>query len=125
MALDKKGGLFYNADGKKKRTCDLKGPDHGCSGADWWFELDWPNNEALKDLRVFAMRFLDQKAQESAGERHYSLVSNVQSNNRGSMQPESAEKRCLVRSEILQAIAESADGVNHGLQTADEAAAAL
>ena len=69
------------------------------------------------------MQFLAQKAQESAAERYYSLVSNVQSNNRGSMQPESAEKRCLMRSEILQDIAESADDINHGLQTVDKAAA--
>ena len=37
MALDKKGLLFYNTDGKKKRSCDLDGPDHGCSGAEWWY----------------------------------------------------------------------------------------
>ena len=34
MTLDKKGELFYSADGKKKQTCDLEGPNHGCSGAD-------------------------------------------------------------------------------------------
>ena len=46
MILDKKGGLFCNTDGKKKQTCDLEDPDHGCSDADWRFELDWSNNEA-------------------------------------------------------------------------------
>ena len=35
MAFNKKGELFYNADDKKKQTCDLEGPDQGCSGADW------------------------------------------------------------------------------------------
>ena len=70
---------------------------------------------------MFAIRFLAQKAQELAAERHYSLVSNIQSNNRGSIQPESLEKRCLFRAEVLQGIAESADSVNHGLQTVDEA----
>ena len=39
--LDPKSELFYDADSKKKCTCDLEGPDHGCSGADWWFELDY------------------------------------------------------------------------------------
>ena len=120
MRLDKKGDLFYEADGKKKRTCDLEGPDHGCSGADWWFELDWPHDDVLKDLRVFAIQFLAQKAQESAAEQHYSLVSNIKSDNRGRIQPESLEKRCLFRVEVLQDIAESADSVNHGLQTVDE-----
>ena len=121
--LDKKGDLFYDADGKKKRTCDLEGPDHGCSGADWWFELDWPHGDALKDLRASAMRFLAQKAQESAAERHFSLVDNIQSKNRGKIQPESLEKRCLFRAEVLQEIAETAGNAgNHSLQTVDEAA---
>ena len=39
------------------------------------------------------------------------------------MQLKSAEKWCLFWAEVLQEIAECADGVNHGLQTADEAAA--
>ena len=69
------------------------------------------------------MRFLAQKAQELAAERYYSVVINVQSNKRGSMWPGFAEKRCLMRSEILQDIAESADSINHGLQTVDVAAA--
>ena len=47
----------YNADGKKELTCDLDGPDHGCSGADWQFQLDYPYNTELSDLRDFAMRF--------------------------------------------------------------------
>ena len=81
MALDKKGPLFYNANGKKRQTCDLDGPDHGCSGADWWFQLDYSYDTELSDLRAFAMRFLDQKAQESAAEQHYSLVDNTQSKN--------------------------------------------
>ena len=59
-------------------------------------------------------------AQESAAERHYSLVSNIQSNNRGRIQPESLEKRCLFRAKVLQDIVDSADNVNHGLQTVDE-----
>ena len=115
--------MFYNADGKKKRTCDLKGPDHGCSGADWWFDLDYPYDTELGDLRTFAMKFLDQKTQESAAERHYSLVDYVQSKDRGSMQPKSVEKRCLFQAELLQEIAESAGKANHGLKTVDEAAA--
>jgi len=123
MDLDPKGELFYDADGKKKRTCDLEGPDHGCSGSDWWFELDYPYDTELGDLRAFAMRFLSQKAQESAAERHYSVVDNIQSKNRGRMQPKSVEKRCLFRSEVMQEIAEWANGVNQGLQTVNEAAA--
>ena len=112
--------MFYNADGTKKRTCDLEGPDHGCSGADWWFELGFPHDTVLCDLRRFAMKFLAQKAQESAAERHFSLVANVQSKSKGQMQPKSLEKRCLFRAEVLQDIAESAG--NDGLKTVDEAA---
>ena len=41
--------------------------------------------------------------------------------NRGRMQPPSLEKRCLLRTEILQEIA--AGAANHGLKTVDEAAA--
>ena len=124
MALDKKGPLFYNANGKKRQTCDLDGPDRGCSGADWWFQLDYPYDTELSDLRAFAMRFLGQKAQESAAERHYSLVGEVQSDNRGRMQPKSAEKRCLFKAEVLQEIAEYAgNATNNGLKTVDEAAA--
>ena len=67
------------------------------------------------------MKFLAQKAQESAAERHYSLTANIQSKNRGSMQPPSLEKRALLRTEILQEITTAAE--NHGLQTVDEAAA--
>ena len=56
--------------------------------------------------------------------RHYSLVGIVQSNNRGKMQPKSAEKRCLFRAEVLQEIAEYAgNATNDGLKTVDEAAA--
>ena len=121
MALDRTGPLFYDKDGKKRRTCDLEGPDHGCSGADWWHDLPYDEEQALKDLRAFAMKFLAQKAQESAAERHYSLTANIQSKNRGSMQPPSLEKRCLLRTEILQEIATEAQ--NHGLKTVDEAAA--
>ena len=77
----KKEELFYNANGEKKRICDLESPDHGCFGAGWWFELDYPYETELSDLRAFVMRFLDQKAQESAAERHYSLEGNIQSNN--------------------------------------------
>ena len=95
MRLDKKGDRLYEAYGKKKRTCNLDGPDRGCSGADWWFKIHWLHDGALKDLRAFAIWFLAQKGQELAAERHYSLVGNVQSKNRGSMQPESLEKRCL------------------------------
>ena len=70
------------------------------------------------------MKFLVQKGQESAAERHYSLTDNVQSPNRGSMQPPSLEKRCLLRTEILQEIAAIAAGAeNHGLKTVNEAAA--
>ena len=69
------------------------------------------------------MRFLGQKVQESAAERHYSLVGNVQSDNRGRMQLKSAEKRCLFRAEVLQEIAEYAGNVtNGGLKTVGEAA---
>ena len=122
MALDKKGLLFYNSDGTKKRTCDLNGPDHGCSGADWWFALEYPHDQVLPDLRVFAMRILAQKAQESAAERYFSLTNNVQSKNRGSIQPGSLEKRCLFCSEVLQEIAECAGkATNHGLETVDDA----
>ena len=104
-----------------RATCDLEGPDHGCSGADWWHDLPYDYEKPLKDLRAFATKFLAQKAQESAAERHYSLTANIQSKNRGSMQPPSLEKRCLLRTEILQEIATGAK--NHGLKTADEAAA--
>ena len=64
--------LFYNPDGTKKRTCDLNGPDHGCSGADWWFAIEYPHDGAV----------LAQKAQESAAERHFSLTDNIQTKNR-------------------------------------------
>ena len=69
------------------------------------------------------MKFLGQKAQELAAERHYSLVDYVQSKDPGSMQPQYVETRCLFRAELLQEIAESAGKVNHGLKTVDEAAA--
>ena len=68
------------------------------------------------------MRFLAQKGQESAAERHYSLTANIQSDNRGSINPGSLEKRCLFRSEILQEIETEAN--NQGLYTVDEVAAA-
>ena len=76
-------------------------------------------------MRAFAMRFLAQKSQESAAERHYSVVDNIQSKSRGKLRPDSVEKRCLFRSEAMQEIAEWANGVNQGLQTVDEAAACL
>ena len=63
MALQRDGDLFYE-DGKKKNTCNLEGPDHGCSGADWWHDLPRPIDSVLADLREFAMRFLAQKGQE-------------------------------------------------------------
>ena len=70
------------------------------------------------------MRFLGQKAQESAAERHYSMVGYVQSDNRSRMRPKSAERRCLFRAEVLQEIADNAARVtNAGLETVDEAAA--
>ena len=124
MQLEKKGKLFYEPDGKKKRTCDLNGPDHGCSGADWWLGLQPPHDGVLKDLAKFAMRLLGQKGQESAAERHYSLTANVQTTNRGRLGPDSMEKRCLFRAEVLQEIAVLGDPNNHGLQTVDEAAEA-
>ena len=52
------------------------------------------------------------------------MVGNVQSDRRGSMQPKSAERRCLFRAEVLQEIADNAARVtNDGLKTVDEAAA--
>ena len=72
--LDPKGELFYDVDGKKKRTYDLEVPDHACSGADWWFELDYPYDTEVGDLRAFVMKFLGQKAQETAAERYYYLL---------------------------------------------------
>ena len=75
----------------------------------------------LSDLRVFAMRSLSQNAQEWAAERHYVLVGNVQSNNRGRIQPKSAEKRCLFRTEVLKEIAQyAANTTNNRLKTVDE-----
>ena len=116
--------MFYDKDGKKKQACGLEGPDHGCSGADWWHDLPYEYEKSLKDLRAFAMKFLAQKAQESASEQFYSTTANIQSKNRGSMQPPSLEKRALLRTEILQEIAAIAAGAeNHGLKTVDEAAA--
>ena len=51
-------------------------------------------------------------------------MDNVQSNNRGRMQPKSAEKRYLFKAEVLQKIAEYAGNTtNDGLKTVDEAAA--
>ena len=70
------------------------------------------------------MRLLAQKGQESAAERHYSFVANTQSKNRENMKPESMEKRCLFRLEVLQEIAVFSNADNHGLQTVDEAAEA-
>ena len=67
------------------------------------------------------MRSLGQKAQESAAERHYILVGNVQSDNRGRIQPKSAEKQCLFRAEVLQEIAQYAvNATNGGLKTVDD-----
>ena len=84
--------------------------------------MEIPLVEALPNLRVFAMRILAQKAQESAAERYFSLTNNVQSKNRGSIQPEFLEKRCLFCSEVLQEIVECANEIiHHGLQTVDEA----
>ena len=45
--------------------------------------MDYPYDTELGDLRAFAMRFIGQKAQELAAERHYSLVDNIQSKNQG------------------------------------------
>ena len=59
MALDTEGLLFYNPDGTKKRTCDLNGPDHGCSGADWWFAIECPHDGALGYLGGFAICHAD------------------------------------------------------------------
>ena len=95
MRLDKKGGLFYNNGREKKQTFNLDGPDDGCSGADWEVNLERPHDKALHNLRAFVIRFLAQKGQELATERHYSLVVDTQSNNRDKMQPESLEKRYL------------------------------
>ena len=58
-----------------------------------------------------------------AAKRHYSLLDNIQSKYQGRMRPESVEKQCLVQTEMLQEIAECANGVNHGLQTVNKAAA--
>ena len=102
----------------------LEGPDHSFSGADWWFELDYSYDTELGDLRAFThMKFLGQKAQESASERYYSLVDNVQSKKKGSMRPKSVEKRCLFQIELLQEIVECANSVKDSLQTVDKAAA--
>ena len=69
------------------------------------------------------MRFLRQKAQELVAEQHYSLVGNDQSDNRGRMQPKSAEKCCLFKAEVLQEIAEYTGNTTNGeLKTVDEAA---
>ena len=87
-----------------------------------WFALEFPHDQILLDLRVFAMRILVQKAQELAAERHFSLTDHVQSKNRGKTNPGSLEKRCLFCSEVLQEIAEcTAQATNHGLQTVDDA----
>ena len=52
------------------------------------------------------------------------LVGNVQSDNRGRMQPKSVENWCLFKAEVLQEIAEYAgNATNNGLKTVDEAAA--
>ena len=51
-------------------------------------------------------------------------MGNIQSDNRGRMQPKSAEKRNLFRAEVLQEIAEYTGNVtNDGLKTVDEAVA--
>ena len=117
------GGGWRRREEEEHRTGDEE-KDHGCSGADWWFAIDYPHDAAFVDLRAFAMRILAQKAQESATERHFSLTDNIQTKNKGSMQPKSLEKRCIFRSELLQEIAEcagQAQASNHGLQTVDEA----
>ena len=75
MILDKKEDMFYNANDKKGL---FKGAYHDCSGAEWCFELDWPHDEALRNLKAFTIWFLTQKGQGSATERH------VQSKKRGS-----------------------------------------
>jgi len=67
------------------------------------------------------MRFFGQKAQKLAAERHYILVGNVQSDNRGRIQPKSAENQCLFRAEVLQEIAQYAgNSTNDGLKTVDD-----
>ena len=45
--------------------------------------MNYPYATELGDLRTFAMRFLGKKTQESAAERHYSFVDNIQSKNKG------------------------------------------
>ena len=63
----------------------------------------------------------DRQAQRAGQLPTQNATSNIQSKNRGSMQPPSLEKRVLLRSEILQEITTAAE--NLGLQTVDEAAA--
>ena len=46
--MDKTGSLFYDKNGKKRRTCDLEGPDHGCSGTDWWHDLPYKYEKTSK-----------------------------------------------------------------------------
>ena len=67
------------------------------------------------------MEFLGLKTHTLAAERYYSLVDNAQSKRKGSMRPESVKERCLLRTELLQEIAECANSVNNGLQTVNEA----
>ena len=51
-------------------------------------------------------------------------MANFQSDNRGMMQPKSADKRRLFRAEVLQEIAEYAgNATNNGLKTVGEAVA--
>ena len=87
--------MFYDEKCKKNQTCDLEGHYHDCFGADWWFALDYPHDAELGDLKAFAMKFRAQKAQESAAERHYSLVDTVHTKKQESMQPESLKKQCF------------------------------
>ena len=67
MRLGKKRDPFNEVGGTKRRTCDLKGLDHGGLKL-----ITQPHHDTLEDLRVFSVRFLAQKGQGSAVEWHYS-----------------------------------------------------
>ena len=49
-------------------------------------------------------------------------MNNAQSKKQRPFKPKSAEKRYLFRAEVFQGITECTDGVNHNLQTINEAA---
>jgi hypothetical protein len=104
---DDLAGLFYiGPDGSRveKDTCSASGPAHGLRGADWWIDLPFERQKQWGKIREVAMKLLSQTSSESAAERHFSTIEQIQPKMRASLSVPSVRKRSFVLAEIHSSI---------------------